>query len=375
METTPSGSTAHAVYDRCPYLGLHDDRSTSLAFPSNWNFCYRAKPPASVVLSHQSEACLIPQYLQCPVYLREKTGRLPSNLRGTAPLPGSSRRGLGIGLLLFLILALAAAALLSPRLLVLMHGGSIGVSGNASVTPFTLPNLPLMTQAPNQIKTALASWTNPALFVPTETSSSTPTVNLTATTATPTSTITKTPRPTRTPTQTPSNTPTETPSNTPTLTPTYTLTSTDTPNLTATNSVSLTMTASSFAEACGHGLDVPFGGSPTFVVHLMAGGESLNMYAEKYQTTTDAILAINYQLTTPIKSGKVIVIPLNTSSVSGIPPFELYQAVEAVVTTDELASQLGTNSQSLDQYNALVEPCTMFSGWVLIPHPQETTTP
>ncbi len=70
--------------ERCPYLGLHDDASTSLAYPSPWNYCYHAEPPASIQIAQQVNICLNMNYLQCPLIVACKWGRLPRNLRGKA---------------------------------------------------------------------------------------------------------------------------------------------------------------------------------------------------------------------------------------------------------------------------------------------------
>jgi hypothetical protein len=68
----------------CPQLGLHDDSTTALAYPSPWNYCYRARRPVSVLVSHQAEVCLCSRYVDCPVLLSKKPGRFPSSLRGRA---------------------------------------------------------------------------------------------------------------------------------------------------------------------------------------------------------------------------------------------------------------------------------------------------
>jgi LysM repeat protein len=333
MQNTPSDLPANAVSARCPYLGLHDDRFTSLAYPSDWNFCYRAKPPSSVDMSHQTEFCLGSQYVQCPIYLREKAGPLPSALRGNAYLPNSSRN-LWITLLLLLLIILAAGVLFRTRLLEMIHNGGSGL-----VSPQTLvidTQVPLQTQTPKTIETALASWTNPALIIPTALPSNTPTVNLTQTTATLTATNTLTLTPSKTPTRTPSPL---------------------------------------ASGACGHNLDIAFGSNPVFVIHQLERGDNLNMLAPKYQTTFNAILAINYHLTTPVQSGWFIIIPLGTSNVTNLPPFEPYQASGVVITTDEMAHQLGTDPHLLVQYNAFTEPCKLFSGWMIVPRIQGTATP
>ncbi len=363
MKNTPNDSSERSVNDRCPYLGLHDDRFTSLAFPSNWNFCYRAKPPASVVLSHQSEACLTDQYVQCPVYLRAENRRLPSELRGRANLPGS-RRWVGIVLLFLFLILLGAGFFFGRRFLEKKNVASPQASA-------TFVQFDIVTQTPNQVQTALASWTNPALIVPTLPPTSTPTVNLTLTTATPTLTPSRTPTLTRTPT--PTRTSTQTPSNTPTTTSAPT----STPNLTATQALGLTLTSSPYASGtCGHSLDTSFGTKYTFVIHELERGENLNMDANKYQTTTDAILAVNYHLSLPVQPGWFVVIPVGISDVNSVPPFEPYQASGVVMSTTEMASQLDTDPKLFSQYNAFNSPCTYFSGWVLVPRtPSVTATP
>jgi len=363
MDNTPNDLPANAVSARCPYLGLHDDRFTSLAFPSNWNFCYRAKPPSSIDLSHQTEFCLEPQYVQCPVYLRTKAGPLPSPLRGSARLSNSGSR-LGLTLFLLLLVILVAAGLFfRTRLLELIYNGGSDLASPQALT--TDSQFPLQTQTPRTIETALASWTNPALIIPTALPSNTPTTNLTQTTATLTATNTLT----LTPSTTPTLTPTTTPSNTPTFTSTI--------NLTATHAMALSMTVSPLASsACGHNLDVTFGSNPVFIIHMVERGAGLNNFANTYHTTLSAILAVNYNLlTTSVQPGWIIVIPVGTSNVTNVPPFDTYQAPGLMITTDEMARQRGADPRLLVQYNAFVEPCKLFLGWMIVPRIQGTATP
>lgn len=75
----------------CPYLALHDDETTALAYPSPWNYCYRARPPASVHVTHQSETCLSARYTECPLLQTEKRRRLPRHLRGKMAIPYGGR--------------------------------------------------------------------------------------------------------------------------------------------------------------------------------------------------------------------------------------------------------------------------------------------
>jgi hypothetical protein len=95
---------------RCPYLGLHDDSSTSLAYPSDWNYCYHANPAAPIRVSHQADVCLCPEYIHCPVNVSNTWGRLPRPLRGKAAasleadeFAGTRHRTLLLALLVLLL--------------------------------------------------------------------------------------------------------------------------------------------------------------------------------------------------------------------------------------------------------------------------------
>lgn len=97
------------AWQRCPYLGLHDDSSTCLSYASTWNYCYRAMPPAPVLASHQAEACLHPRFVDCAVFRAETWGRLPRKLRGqgeTGHRPAGRVTRLVVLFLLFIILLL-----------------------------------------------------------------------------------------------------------------------------------------------------------------------------------------------------------------------------------------------------------------------------
>ena len=54
----------------CPYLGIADDAETALAYPSQWNCCFRKGASTSVSLEHQRNYCLATAYAGCPIYLQ-----------------------------------------------------------------------------------------------------------------------------------------------------------------------------------------------------------------------------------------------------------------------------------------------------------------
>src|SRR3990172_7711867 len=86
----------------CPSLGLMDDSDTSLAFPSVWNCCHRARPIVPPILKHQREFCLSENYQQCPVFLLQQTAPISEHrrapLRHVKKFRGFSRRNTAIAL-------------------------------------------------------------------------------------------------------------------------------------------------------------------------------------------------------------------------------------------------------------------------------------
>src|SRR5688500_2620680 len=57
------------INNRCPYLGLSDDKDTWLTIPGNENCCHRAQLSYAVKIDHQTTTCLSNIYYQCPVYI------------------------------------------------------------------------------------------------------------------------------------------------------------------------------------------------------------------------------------------------------------------------------------------------------------------
>lgn len=132
--------------ERCPYLGLHDDTSTSLAYPSLWNYCHNAEPPGPVAVPHQISTCLGREYRHCKVYVALEPRPLPRDLRGTVP-PGIRRRPrAGIrGMLLFF--AILAALIVLYAGLRLQEGGrsnrpsSEAPASAIPASPFSIPDV------------------------------------------------------------------------------------------------------------------------------------------------------------------------------------------------------------------------------------------
>lgn len=75
-----------SVRQQCPHLGLFDDPTTALAYPSTWNVCYCAQPPCSVSLAHQAEACIDRRFEDCIVYQNVLPAPMPREWRGELDL-------------------------------------------------------------------------------------------------------------------------------------------------------------------------------------------------------------------------------------------------------------------------------------------------
>lgn len=92
----------------CPYIGLADNSSTNLSFPSEGNFCHHASPVAPVKLEHQERFCLTAQYSACPVYQMRTRGPLPPAIAAApAPRIAAARINRSVWVPVLLLLALA----------------------------------------------------------------------------------------------------------------------------------------------------------------------------------------------------------------------------------------------------------------------------
>lgn len=311
-----NGSNAHRA---CPHLGLMDDAGTSLAFPSVWNNCHRARPIASPKIKHQGDFCLCANYLECPVFLSQQTIPLPQDVRAPRNRVNKSPNTLWRNLALIL----AAIVILLVVGLEFMPQSFLPF-GLGKATP---TEVPFVTWTPTSIPPS-----------PTVTASSTPTRTRTATLS-----------------------PVPSGSVTVTRTATSTATRTLTPSQTASPDVSLSK----------HQLDVPIGTDVKFVIHKVLDGENLNQYAAKYKTSVDAIVAVSYKLKTPVWGGMLVVIPVGFSDVANLPSFAVYQVTEASRSVESLAQDLGVALPDLKKYNAINDgESLVFGDWLLIPRPR-----
>jgi len=281
----------------CPSLGLLDDEDSSFAFPSNLNYCHRSYPAASIRLIHQGDLCLSGQYRECPVYLRQQAR--PASASAPKRRVRKKKAGkipwqvVGIALVMFI----AAFGFWNSGLLFPTGGQATRATAVSSVAAETV----MPTRAATSVSiVAPITW-----------------VTLT---------------------------------NAPTITPTPTIT------LTPALTITLPPTIMPTSVLIKRRLDIPFGTTYKFVIHKTKGAEKLETFAEKYNTTVAAILAINYRLTDPTWSDVLFVIPVGFSNVKGLPVFVVYQIKEEErgISSEELAAKLRVNPFDLKYYNDLL---------------------
>jgi hypothetical protein len=69
----------------CPFLGIKEDPSTVIAFPSIFNLCNLAEPRAAPAIVHQKAFCLVEAHKTCPVFLKKEIGPLPRDMSTPRP--------------------------------------------------------------------------------------------------------------------------------------------------------------------------------------------------------------------------------------------------------------------------------------------------
>jgi len=287
----------------CPYLGLKFDPKSWVGYPSPINYCHRVKPLAVPKFEHQREYCLSNNFTQCPIILVGPGQRMPKTVRSKADRRNSLKKIIFVEVLVGLVLIAVILGAIFWQEI---------LSGVFQITE----QQPTVTQSPITSESATA------------------TLGLSPTyTATITITMEKTPTPTQTSVQ-----PTDTPAlPTPTLEP---------PVL---------------------ALETPIGMEFQFIIHAVVPGESLELYARDYNTTVEAIRAVNYNLPSFLPLDWIVIIPLNTVDVGGIPQFEPYEVKQAV-TVEVLADLLSVDLTDLRLYNRIPKGYTLNPGeWLLVP--------
>lgn len=110
------------------------------------------------------------------------------------------------------------------------------------------------------------------------------------------------------------------------------------------------------------------GENPQFIIHRVVEGESLPLYADIYQTSVEAIRAVNYSLPRVLWIDQIVIIPLNQTDMAGIPSFIAYEVEAASITFTQIAEEFSVSLADLLKYNNAQEDYLLHQGeWILIP--------
>jgi hypothetical protein len=317
--------------DTCPFLGIRGDTTSHMAFTSPENTCHQCKPFAQIKLDHQNDYCLDANFINCPIYLNGAGKRMPADLvyderedRQSAP---ADRRILWAGLILTgIFAAIAIFYLISSKNRVDNPPvNSIGINAASSLTAIAISPSNTSTNTPFLAASPIGS---PDLS-----------------TALPLLTATVTPFPTLT----------------------LTLPASSVPSATFTATKIIPKTTPT--QIPPHSLEVPIGGNgQLYLIHKIVNGENLSTLTETYQTSLEAILAVNSTLVVPIRLDALVIIPLNNKEANGLPKLEVYQITQNQITVEALADQLKMDLALFKSVNNLEDGEKLNQGsWVLIP--------
>lgn len=300
-------SSGGKVKEACPYLGIQFDPKSHYTFPSELHRCFHTQPVGSPMETHQARACLTSSHDKCPVFNQAEGQKMPPELNREQSTLWHSKK-----------LVFSLAGLLAVFLLIIVISSVFRKGNSAKEAQSEIPTwTSVVNQAGQESATALA------LIGTLDEMANTPTPTLNQ----PTKTATPAPSPTIT------------------FTPTITLTPTST-----------------------HGLDVVIGETYKFVIHRTGDGESVQMYADLYNTTPQAIYDSNYLMPVPIWINWLIIIPVDIQDTSALPAFEAYMVEKDAVRLDLLADELDVKLRDLMLYNNLeVDHLLNYGDWLLIP--------
>lgn len=190
-------SNSSIIY--CPYIGMTDDNTTCLSYPSAANYCYYCAPSATPILSFQAEYCLSNKFHTCPVFLDDPKKDFPSRYKLSQRRRNTPRTLLWVGGVLILI---GLMLFISTWFI---HGNTLADFLPNRITPTDF--MPGASSSSGLVTTPLSIFALVNTSTSTQTKASTNTATQTSTPAnTATSTATQTPTPSETPTITPTNT-------------------------------------------------------------------------------------------------------------------------------------------------------------------------
>lgn len=108
------------------------------------------------------------------------------------------------------------------------------------------------------------------------------------------------------------------------------------------------------------------GTSQSYLVHVVSVSETLDLIAANYNTTLQALIAVNYKIQPPVWVDAMIVVPPGASSAEGLPAFTVHVVEQESVSSLNLADELFADEAALELYNGCNGPCEFVRGNVLL---------
>ncbi len=103
------------------------------------------------------------------------------------------------------------------------------------------------------------------------------------------------------------------------------------------------------------------------VIHQVREGETLGSIAQAFQTTVNAIKAVNNFNPEPVQVNTLLVVPYHFLDASGMPVFQVFQ-VKSDLSVEALAAQVGVELSLLELYNDITDGAVLKTGdLILIP--------
>jgi hypothetical protein len=121
-------------------------------------------------------------------------------------------------------------------------------------------------------------------------------------------------------------------------------------------------------------LEVPIGTDYKFVIHKVQTGESFESLAAKYNTSAEAIVAVNHGQGPTAWVDALLIIPLGFTDTTKLPGFVIYQVKpeQRGISVENMAKSLRVNPLDLKYYNGWTDPGDrpLVGDLLLVPRPR-----
>ena len=108
------------------------------------------------------------------------------------------------------------------------------------------------------------------------------------------------------------------------------------------------------------GMDQPY------LIHVVKELETLDLIAVNYNTSVQAIMAVNYKIQPPVWVDAMIVVPVGAVDAAGLPAFSVHVVDEEKISSQALADELFADTAGVELYNGCSGSCEFTQGDLLL---------